>query len=170
MTTSTEALAKERAIIRIFKGYPSWAGKVPKSLIDGYLEYVEDVTAEAVTQAIENFRKGKLDRDNGFPLTGPELAGEARRCQDEIEVRDFWDKHTFILPGSPEWLGLCEAQKKGSFPLVEARSGPYRGKVGWYVTNEQVQEASTQIAKHRRELARIAKRGPLTLPAPKTRT
>ncbi len=169
MTTSTEALAKERAILRAFKGYPSWSGKVTRGLIDDFLEYVEDVSAEAVTQAVENFREGAMERDNGFPLTGPELAGAARKCQRDIDIRDFWSKTDWLIEGSPEWKALCEAKGIRSLPKIEYKGNDpkLRGTEGWYCDKEQTAVLAPLIAKHSKEAARIARRGALHLPSAK---
>jgi hypothetical protein len=165
MNTSTENLAKERLILKIFKGYPSWSGKVTRALIDDYLEVVESVSAQAVAQAIAAFRSGSMDRDNGFPLTAPELAGEARKHQTAIDVAEFWDKTDFIQVDSPEWKALCEAREIRSMPSIEYK-GPraeLRGTFGWYAEKSEVARHTPLIAKHRKEAKRIAARGPLRL-------
>lgn len=170
-TTQADRLAKKAMIPRLFKGYPSWAGKVTIDLINDYLEYVEDVSAEAVELAVKAFRSGSMDRDNGFPLTGPELAGEARRHQRAIDIATFWDKTDFVIDGSPEWKAICEARKVPSLPSIEYK-GPrdgLRGSFGWYVEKAEVTRHAALIFKHQKEAARIAKRGPIAIPAPKVR-
>lgn len=170
-TTQADRLAKKAMIPRLFKGYPSWAGKVTIDLINDYLEYVEDVSAEAVELAVKAFRSGGMDRDNGFPLTGPELAGEARRHQRAIDIATFWDKTDFVVDGSPEWKAICEARGVKSLPLVEYK-GPLpalRDSLGWFIEKAEVSRHAALVFKHQKEAARIAKRGALHLPVPKAR-
>jgi hypothetical protein len=168
MTTTEDRLAKKAMIPRLFKGFPSWAGKVTIDLINDYLEYVDDVSAEAVERAIKTFRSGGMDRDNGFPLTGPELAEIAHKAQVEIDMEQFWDKNDFLEVGSPEWKAICEATGVKSMPTIEYK-GPnrkFRGMQGWYVTTAEMKQHAALIEKYRAEAKRIEARGPLRLVAP----
>lgn len=155
---------------RLFKTYQSSRTIEPEAVVY-YVEDCAEFSLEAVNEAITRFRRGLVpDRSPAFAPSVAEFVSEVRERQEAIDVREFWDKTDFILLDTPEWKGICEARDLRSMPSIEYK-GPnaeFRGKFGWYVDKAQVKAAQPLIAKHRKESARIAARGPLRLSAAKT--
>lgn len=145
---SNDNLAREALILRLFKGLPSWDGRVTRRIIDDYIEYVPEVRIDALKQAVENFRRGLVEgHDLAFPATGPELAKEAERIQAKLQNDEYWAKVEFIAYDSAEWKAMVEMRGR-QMPVVE------RNYIkGWYVSRDDLDPLAPRIAELKQEMA-----------------
>lgn len=169
MLNPKEKAAIARELDRFFRTFQSSRTIDPAAQVY-FVEDAAEFTYEAVTEAIKRFRTGRVaDRNDDFAPSVSAFIKEVRACQEEIDVRDFWDKTDFVLLDSAEWKALCEARGVKTMPSIEYK-GPrrdLRGSFGWYAEKLEVARHADLIAKHRDEMLRIERRGPLHLEPPK---
>jgi hypothetical protein len=154
-----------RELDRFFKTFQSSRTIDPAAQVY-FVEDAAEFSFAAVMDAIGRFRRGEVaDRNDDFAPSVATFIKEVRACQEAIDVRDFWDKTDFVLLDSAEWKALCEARGVRSMPSIEYK-GPrreLRGSFGWYAEKVEVARHADLISKHRAEMLRIEKRGPLLL-------
>lgn len=164
MLKSSEKATVARELDRFFRTFQSSRTIDPAAQVY-FVEDAAEYSFEAVMTAISKFRTGKVaDRNDDFAPSVAAFIKEVRACQDVIDVREFWEKTDFVLVDSAEWKAICEGREVRSLPSIEYK-GPradLRGSFGWYVEKVEVERAAPLIAKHRKEMARLAHRAPPT--------
>lgn len=159
-----------RELSRYFKTFHASRTIEPEAQVY-FVEDASEYSLPAIMEAITKFRTGRVaDRNDDFAPSVATFVKEVRACQDRIDVAEFWDKTDFVLVDSAEWNGMCEARGLKSMPAVEYKGprGELRGSFGWYVAKDEVKRAAPLIVKHRKEMLRLEKRGPLRLPGATT--
>jgi len=63
------------------------AGVFEMSHVETYCDATKDVSLEALTRSVEQFKSGRVERNNSFPPAAAEVAENARQWQRALDSR-----------------------------------------------------------------------------------
>lgn len=76
---STEALAKEAVILKLFRLYRSMDGKASRALTEAYLDPVKEYSLSAIQQAFERFRDNEVAGvDANYAINVPQWVSQVK--------------------------------------------------------------------------------------------
>lgn len=153
MTSETE-LAKEAKILDMFDGYPS--ASPSRENVQAYLASVASLSLEAVTRSVQQFRDGKVERENrAFAPSADEFSHNAREWQRAIDTlagSNDPEMHNGLIEcdwghGRVDLRGLTNAEQD---QIIAAKGRAPDGRSLAYMPLEEIKEALVQ-----RDLAQV---------------
>ena len=105
MTSETESnLAKEALILDLFDGWPN--ATPTADTLRAYVQDLAGLSVDAVGRSVQQFRSGRVERNNSFPPPSPELASNAREWERALILRaQPTERVISYKPGEPVPVG-----------------------------------------------------------------